>query len=338
MPVKRKLVLALILKLILVILVVKLYQDIVLEAENSGIDKNVNPGVKLGGILIEKELGEEPDRDDLVNFIEKVALEYETEPQDASIEPSTKEAVPGLNGKEVDIESTLELIYSAKENTEVEPVTESVEPEVTLKELDPAPVYRGNPRAQRVSFICNVAWGGEYIADMLDVLEEYQAQVSFFLEGRWARNNPGKVEKIYENGHEIGNHAYSHYNMSTLNRELIHEELIKTQETIEKIIDKKTELFGPPAGDYDKRVIEEANKLSMQTIMWSLDTVDWMEPGTENMTRKILDNVHPGAFILMHPTEDTVKALKKILIGLQEKSYKVVPVSKQVEGCLNNES
>ncbi len=290
----------------------------------------VSPGVKFDGVLIEDKLGREVDEHELKELVSNLSADYEMNPQDAQIDPVTKGIIPGFPGKKLDLEGTIDLIYNAKENEEVKPLLVEKKPEQTIGDLFPAPIYQGNPNKQRVSFICNVAWGTEHIDDLLRILHEYDTEISFFLEGKWARNNPQKVKKIYQEGHEIGNHAYSHYKMSTLNRDLVKEEIDKTNETIESILEEKINLFGPPAGDFDEVVLEEADDLGMYTIMWSLDTIDWTKPGEDYMVNKILDQIHSGAFILMHPTEDSVSALNEILPGLKEKSYKIVPVSKQL--------
>ncbi|UMZ73417.1 polysaccharide deacetylase family protein [Natranaerofaba carboxydovora] len=320
-------------KLIIGLLILKLALIFFFMNFDNSIEKDdnaISPGVKLENVPLEKELGVKPDEDETKEFIKNHTKDLEIEPENAYIDPSTGGIVPGTTGKVVDTEKTLNNIYKAKKGENVSPVFTTVEPSENTNDLTPAPIYQGNPNIKKVSFICNVAWGSEHIDELIEVLDKHEVKISFFLEGRWAKNNPQKTKFIFDKGHEIGNHAYSHYNMSTIDRNLIKEEINKTSETIESIIDEEVKLFGPPAGDFDDRVLEVADDLGVYTVMWSLDTIDWMEPGIDYMTDKILDGIHPGAFILMHPTEDTVTALDEILSGLKEKSYKVVPVSEQL--------
>jgi len=294
-------------------------------------EKKISPGVKFDEYSIEEELGKKPQENELKEWVKARALNYEMQPENASIDPVTDGIIPGRLGEKVDLEKTMEAIYNAGEDELVKPVLKEIKPDKSIDDLTPGPIYNGNPKENKISFICNVAWGSEYIVDLLDVLDDHQVKISFFLEGRWARNNPEKVRKIYQNGHEIGNHAYSHYNMSTIDRDLIKEEIEKANDTIKNILDLQVELFGPPAGDFDQRVIEEVDELGMYTILWSIDTVDWMEPGVENMVNKVLEKAHPGGFILMHPTEDTVKAIDNIIHQLKDDSFNIVPISKQLE-------
>ena len=320
-------------KLIIGLLILKLafiFSFMSLDNGSKKDDRTISSGVKLEKIPLEKELDVEPDEEEIKKFIKTHTKDLEIEPENAYIDPSTKGIIPGTEGKKVDMEKTLDNIFKAEEGENVSPSLMSVKPSETINDFTPAPIYQGNPNIDKVSFICNVAWGNEHIDELIEVLDKHEVKISFFLEGRWAKNNPQKTKFIFDKGHEIGNHAYSHYNMSTIDRKLIKEEINKTSETIESIIDEEVKLFGPPAGDFDDMVLEVADNLGVYTIMWSLDTIDWMEPGIDYMTDKIFDGIHPGAFILMHPTEDTVTALDEILSGLKEKSYKVVPVSEQL--------
>ena len=77
-------------------------------------------------------------------------------------------------------------------------------------DLDPQPIYRGNPEKPMVALLINVAWGNEYIPKILKTLNDHEAKATFFLDGSWGKKNPDLALMIYEEGHEIGNHAYSH--------------------------------------------------------------------------------------------------------------------------------
>ena len=94
-----------------------------------------------------------------------------------------------------------------------------------------------------VSFIINVAWGNEYIPDMLATLKKHQVYATFFLEGRWVKNNPDLAKMIVDAGHEVGNHSYSHPDMRTLESIKVREELKKTNEMIEVTTGEKVKWF-----------------------------------------------------------------------------------------------
>ena len=69
----------------------------------------------------------------------------------------------------------------------------------------------------------------------------------------------------------------------------------------------------------------------MGTVMWSVDTIDWQKPSPEVLQQRVLSKVHPGAFILMHPTESTAKSLETLIVNIQKKDLHVVTVSEAVD-------
>ena len=111
-------------------------------------------------------------------------------------------------------------------------VFEEIPPRVSLKDLPPAPIYRGLAEKPQVAFTVNVAWENEYLSPLLSTLKKYHLHITFFVEGRWAKQNPDLVNIIADGGHEIGNHSYSHPYMRTLNREQINKELTDTNVVI----------------------------------------------------------------------------------------------------------
>ena len=88
-------------------------------------------------------------------------------------------------------------------------VYKQVRPKVHLSDLPQEPIYRGHDEKPMVSFTVNVAWGNEYLPKMLEVLKKHHAKATFFLEGKWVKNNPDMAKMIVDAGHEVGNHSYS---------------------------------------------------------------------------------------------------------------------------------
>ena len=84
--------------------------------------------------------------------------------------------------------------------------------------MPPSPIYRGHPEKPMVSFIINVAWGNEYLPEILATLKRHQITASFFLEGNWVKSNPDLAKMIVSAGHEVGNHSYTHPDMQKRNR------------------------------------------------------------------------------------------------------------------------
>lgn len=264
--------------------------------------------------------------DHLLEQIEEKAIEYDIKPIDAKIDPIWK-AVPGLNGRKVDIEGSYRKMKKDGEFNEDKLQFQKIKPKVHLADLPPNPIYKGNPNKPMVAFIINVAWGNEYLSDMLTILKEQNVKASFFLEGRWTKNNPELAKMIVSAGNEIGNHSYTHPDMKHLTSARIDEEIQKTNDVIEATTGVRPKWFAPPSGSYRDEVVKIAAKEHLGTVMWSVDTIDWQKPETNVLINRVMSKVHNGALILMHPTESTTKALEQLIIQMKEKNLEIGTVS-----------
>ncbi len=195
----------------------------------------------------------------------------------------------------------------------------------TLNYYDP--IYKGDENNMEVAFACNVVWGNEYLEQIMKILNDKGIEITFFVGGSWANNNKDLLAQLYQDQHEIGSHGYKHIKYTTLNSPQLKEDILKSEQAIESIIGYKTKLLSPPYGDVNERVATIGEELGYSVIMWSIDTIDWNTKDYNKILSRIKNKHHPGAIILMHPTESTVKALPDMIQMLQEKGYKIVTVS-----------
>ncbi|TMW73255.1 polysaccharide deacetylase family protein [Alteribacter natronophilus] len=251
---------------------------------------------------------------------------YEVAPVDARVDKVWK-AVPGLNGLAVDEQASYEKMREGGVFNEQKLVFRQTTPEVTLDDLPPNPVFRGNEQKEMVSLMVNVAWGNEYLPDMLKTMQEHGIKSTFFLDGSWVKNNPKLAKMIVEEGHEIGNHAYSHPDMKQLSNERIREELQRTNEIIDATLGITPHWFAPPSGSFRQDVVNIAAEMGMHTVMWTVDTIDWRQPPPEQMADKIITKSEPGSLVLMHPTSSAEKGLEMMITGLKEKGFHIGTVS-----------
>src|SRR5699024_9553085 len=140
--------------------------------------------------------------------------------------------------------------------------------------------------------LINVSWGTEHIPDILNTLKEHNSKATFFIEGKWAKENADLVKMIDEQGHTIGNHAYNHPDMARLSSQQITEQITKTNTIIE-------------------------------AILWTVDTIDWKNPSVSVMMNRVMTKIHPGATILMHPTASVVEGLSPMIEDIEKKGYKI---------------
>mgnify|MGYP005829698899 CR=1 FL=1 len=265
--------------------------------------------------------------DSLYRVIVEKAPEYEVKPVDAKMDPVWK-AIPGYNGVKVNVDKSYKKMKKEGKFSENLLVFDELNPKVHLSELPPAAIYKGNPEKPMVSFIINVAWGNEYLSDILSTLKKHRVTATFFLEGRWVKNNPELAKMIVEAGHEIGNHSFTHPDMKSLSVSKIHDEIKRTNEVIEATTGEKPRWFAPPSGSYKEDVAKVASAYGLGTVMWSVDTIDWKKPAPEVLIQRVSGKLHNGAMILMHPTDSTARSLDRLISEIKAKDMEIGTVSK----------
>lgn len=188
--------------------------------------------------------------------------------------------------------------------------------------------YKGIKDEKIVAFACNIDWGGEYIEEMLNIFKKDNIKITFFPTGKWAEKNVSIIQEIHTNGHEIGNHGYSHLDYDKLDLERNKEEILKAHNIIKEIIKEDPIYFAPPSGAFNDHTIDASNSLNYKLILWSIDTIDWRQDSyKELITSRVIDKIHNSAIVLMHPTEETIKALPDIIYFLLENGYKIGTIS-----------
>jgi len=172
-----------------------------------------------------------------------------------------------------------------------------------------------------------------YTPQILDILKKYDARATFFVIGKNAEQYPEIVKRAFDEGHEIGNHTYSHPKMSSIDEQKIMDEIQKTADTIESITGKKSILFRSPGGYLDDGLISTAHKFDCTPVLWSWrqDTRDWAKPSVNQVVKTVLDNLRDGDIILFHDYNSkgspTPAALEIILPELKNRGYELVTVS-----------
>lgn len=268
----------------------------------------------------------EADIDDLYKKIKTYKDQHKTEPIDAKIDRVWK-AIPGYNGLDVDIEASYKNMKANGDFNKNKIIFRETSPKIHLDDLEPSPIYRGNPEKPMVALLINVAWGNEYIPGILKILDDSQVKATFFFDGSWVKKNPDLATSISLRGHEIGNHAYSHPDLKQRSRNETMDELKKTNDVIEATLRTKPKWFAPPSGSFNQETIHVANELGMKTILWTVDTVDWKKPATSEMVRRVVTGVENGSMVLMHPTKPVAEGLESMISSIKEKGYQLGTVS-----------
>ncbi|CAG9621838.1 polysaccharide deacetylase family protein [Sutcliffiella rhizosphaerae] len=172
-----------------------------------------------------------------------------------------------------------------------------------------------------------------YTPIVLEVLNEYDAKATFFVVGNMVEKHPDIVSNIVYNGHELGNHTFSHaYGQSVSEEELL-EEIEKTNSILQLVIGSRPSYFRPVGGYYSDEVIDSAVQLNHKVLLWSWhqDPKDWSDQKAAQIANHVTQNIRPGDVILLHDgggnRMETVLALKLILPILKDEGYRFVTAS-----------
>jgi polysaccharide deacetylase family sporulation protein PdaB len=169
--------------------------------------------------------------------------------------------------------------------------------------------------------------------EILAILKEKDVKATFFVIGKQAEKFPMLVTQEIAEGHEVGNHTYSHPQLTKLSKNKIEEELDKTEKEILKVATKPS-FFRPPEGAYDNTVFKIARHNEYSIILWSIDTNDWRYPSVGEIVNSVLKDVKPGSIILLHDglyPSSTPEALWFIIDSLKSQGYEFVTISELLQ-------
>lgn len=136
------------------------------------------------------------------------------------------------------------------------------------------PIYCVETPQNRVSISFDAAWGADDTDELLRILADNDVKTTFFMCGYWVDDYPEEVKKIAEAGHDLGNHSATHPHMSQLSKEEIKKELNAAHNKVKELTGVEMNLFRPPFGEYDNKVIEAAGEIGYYTIQWDVDNLD----------------------------------------------------------------
>lgn len=163
-----------------------------------------------------------------------------------------------------------------------------------------------------------------YTHQLLEGLEERDVKVTFFITGKNVEAYPEIVKEIYDGGHLIGNHTYSHTQLTSKNADSFKQEIIKTNEAIKAVTGEDTIYVRPPYGSWNKELEKELN---MFPVLWTIDPLDWCSNDVSCIVRNVTAKVGENDIILMHDQyKTTVTAALKIVDELKEEGYEFVTV------------
>lgn len=165
------------------------------------------------------------------------------------------------------------------------------------------------------------------VARVLDALKEEGAVGAFFILGHVAEQYPDLVRRMADEGHLVCNHTYTHKNLCGASADEIVAELTRLETACRDHAGvEMSKYYRPPEGKFDESMLREVQKLGYKTVFWSFAYADWdngKQPDPAAAKRKILDNLHNGAVLLLHPTSSTNAAiLGEVLREMKAQGYR----------------
>jgi peptidoglycan-N-acetylglucosamine deacetylase len=175
----------------------------------------------------------------------------------------------------------------------------------------------------------DISWGDKYSPSILDTLKKNDVKATFFIMGPWAVKYPDIARRSAMDGHEVGSHGYKHENYGEKTDDWVRNDIQKAHAQIRDVTGKEAVLLRPPNGHYSKKSVQATEELGYKTIIWDADSLDWKNPGTDVIIKRVLTKTKSGSIILLHASDtpvQTAEALPTIIEGLRNQGYTFVTV------------
>lgn len=157
----------------------------------------------------------------------------------------------------------------------------------------------------------------------LELLKKYNAKATFFMVGRSVAGNEDIIKQVVAEGHQIGNHSWSHPLLTKISLEEAKSQINDTTEALKKASGQDVHIMRPPYGGINSTIQAAVDQ---SFILWNIDTLDWKNRNTASIMREIR-KTQPGSIILMHDIHQTsIDALPTVLQYLTEQGFELVTV------------
>jgi len=171
--------------------------------------------------------------------------------------------------------------------------------------------------------------------EILDVLAEHNLSASFFMVGREVESFPGIAQRVFAEGHEVGNHSYSHPLYLFQRASETRDQVTRAQDVIAETIGARPRLARPPYGVRTPAYFGATRALGLHTVQWDVAGFDWKRHSPTQIADSVLRKVRAGSIILLHDGDssgrqdrkNTVAALPLIIEGLRQRDLQIAPLS-----------
>jgi peptidoglycan-N-acetylmuramic acid deacetylase len=187
-------------------------------------------------------------------------------------------------------------------------------------------IFLGNTAQKELYLTFDNGYENGYTAKILDILKAKKVPAIFFVTGHYVKEQPMLLNRMVKEGHLIGNHSWSHPDMTTISISRMEEELQRVKDEVSKVTgQKEMHYLRPPRGIFSEKTLAVSGKSGYTNVFWSIAYKDWDindQKGWRYAYDKVVPQLHPGAVILLHAvSKDNAEALGYIIDEARKQGY-----------------
>ncbi|WP_276356608.1 polysaccharide deacetylase family protein [Cohnella caldifontis] len=178
---------------------------------------------------------------------------------------------------------------------------------------------------------------GKYTPKVLDILKEHGVKATFFLVGTQVEKYPDTAKRIMDEGHDIGNHSWSHQDLAKMTAKQLDVQILQTQDAIEKATGYRPDLVRAPNGSLSDGLISYLHDQHLSHVYWTVDPRDWAGTSVATMRENVRKHTRPGGIILLHSfggrknaLDHTLKLLPLVIEDLKKAGYEFGTVDEMI--------
>ena len=187
-------------------------------------------------------------------------------------------------------------------------------------------IFLGNTNSKELYLTFDNGYENGFTPRILDILRDKQVPAVFFVTGHFVKDQAELVQRMAKEGHLIGNHSWSHPDLSQVGAERIRGEMDKVRQAVAELTGgQEMKFMRPPRGIFSDRMLSVCRELGYTGVFWSVAYKDWdvnSQRGGQYAYDSVMSQLHPGAVILLHSvSRDNVEALGRIIDAARSQGY-----------------